>query len=321
MIVSAPSHRSDAARRAELIYAQARSQIDVRLWRAALGNSADEADGPRRITASPLLSFTTLIDLGNPASPPIAAPAAAPAAVVAAPAPTWAVQVSAAVRPTASTQPQAAAGLGANSGYSAEIADASQRTGIPAAALASIIDAEAAKNRQGVWQTGSRNARSSATGLGQFLSGTWKSEAQRAGTWLNDVARRNGWLGTGGAIRSEMQAPLLALRHDAQASINATADYARQSLDKLAAAGATIGTGVDDIAHAAYLGHNLGLRDAIRFLKGGLDETRARLLLDAQIGNTAAIRQRAAAGGASAAHRGWLLNFMARHVNASRFTG
>lgn len=321
MIGSASSLRSDPALRAELIYAQARSQIDIRLWRAALGNSAGEADGPRRVTASPLLSLTTLIDLGNAASPTIATPGATPAAVLPPDSPTLAVEVSAAVRPTASTQPKAATGLGANSGYSTAIADAAQRTGIPAAALASIINAEAAKNKDGVWQTGSRNARSSATGLGQFLSGTWKSEAQRAGTWLNDVAKRNGWLGAGGAIRSEMQAPLLALRHDAQASINATADYARQSLDKLAAAGATIGTGVDDIAHAAYLGHHLGLGDAIRFLKGGLDDTRARLLLDAQIGNTAAIRQTVAAGGASAAHRGWLLNFMARHVNASRFAG
>ena len=213
------------------------------------------------------------------------------------------------------------AGLGANAAYAATIADAARRTGIPAAALASIIDAEAAKNKAGVWQTNSRNARSSATGLGQFLSGTWTSEAQRAGTWLNNIARRNGWIGERGAVRPDMREQLLAMRQDGEASINATADYARQSLDKLASAGATIGSGVDDIAHAAYLGHNLGLGDAIRFMKGGLGEARARRLLDAQIGSAAANQKMAAVGGAVAAHRGWLLDFIARHVKASRFAG
>jgi hypothetical protein len=210
--------------------------------------------------------------------------------------------------------------LGANAGYSPAIAEAARRTNIPAAALASIIDAEAAKDRSGAWQTGSRNARSTATGLGQFLSGTWTSEAQRAGTWLNKVARDNGWIGANGTVRPEMRAQLLALRHDAEASINATADYARHSLDKLAAAGASIGTTVDEIAHAAYLGHNLGLGDAIRFLKGGLDDSRARRLLDAQVGSAGAGQRIAAAGGAAAAHRGWLLGFLSRHVNASKFT-
>lgn len=321
MIAPLAIDRSDATRRAELLYAEARSQIDVRLWRAALGNGGDAARTPLPAVTAPPLGLATLLGLIN-AEPGARAAAPAPAAapplpgIAALPATAGATMTRNAL-PIATTP---ASGLGANAGYSPAIAAAARRTNIPAAALASIIDAEAAKDRNGAWRPASRNARSTATGLGQFLSGTWKSEAQRAGTWLNGIARRNGWLGSAGIVRPDMQASLLALRNDAEASINATADYARQSLDKLAAAGAVVGTTADEIAHAAYLGHNLGLGDAIRFLKGGLDDDRARRLLDAQVGNAAASRQTAAAGSAAAAHRGWLLGFMARHVNVGRFS-
>lgn len=317
MIAPTASGPSDATRRAAYIYEQARSQIDARLWRAALGNGIESTKTTSNFPAASLINVAALVDIGSAghgtrAAQAAALPATAPSRTTERPEP---------VRADTSRSSLETTNLGANAGYSSAIANAARRTRIPQAALASIIDAESAKNKAGVWQTSSRNSRSSATGLGQFLSGTWKSEAQRVGTWLNDLARRNGWLGTGGKVRPEMQTALLALRNDADASINATADYARHSLDKLAAAGATIGTGVDDIARAAYLGHNLGLGDAIRFLKGGLDEGRARRLLDAQIGNAGAIRRTAESGGAAAAHRGWLLDFMARHINASRFSG
>ena len=50
------------------------------------------------------------------------------------------------------------------------------------------------KGKGGRWQVMSRNPRSSAAGLGQFLSGTWIGEAQRKGTYLNEVARTRGWI-------------------------------------------------------------------------------------------------------------------------------
>lgn len=95
--------------------------------------------------------------------------------------------------------------------------------------------------------------RPTATGLGQFLSGTWKSEAERAGTWLNATARSNGWIGAGGKITPGAQAALLALRNDTNAPANATADFAQHSLAQLTRAGVSIGQSIDQIAKAAIL--------------------------------------------------------------------
>jgi hypothetical protein len=305
MIESAATAVSDAARRAEMIYAQARSEIDVRLWRAALGSDAAVAASDPK-TPTPALSIATLLELVTSDRTPRALPRATAAVTVAVPA--------------ASAGPAQLSGLGANALYSATIASAAQRAGIPAAALATIIDAEAAKGRDGSWQTGSRNTRSTATGLGQFLVGTWKSEAERAGTWLNQTARQNGWLGADGRVLPEARTALSALRNDADAAINATADYARQSLKSIAAAGVSIGTSVDQIAKIAYLGHNLGVGDAIRFLRGGLGDSHAQRLLNAQVGSNGAARRVADAGSAAAAHHGWLTEFMDRHIDTSRFS-
>ena len=300
---------SDAARRAEMIYAQARSQIDARLWRAALGGDA-RAGAMRAPMAAPPLAIATMLSLFASETP--AEPAAPTSPATSAP-------VAAAVSKPTSAPANEATGLGKNAGFSGSIAHAAGRVGIPAAVLASIIDAEAAKSHDGRWLSTSRNARSTATGLGQFLAGTWKSEAERAGTWLNAAARSNGWIGAGGKILPDAQAALLALRNDTNASINATADFAHHSLSQLARAGISIGQSVDQIAKAAYLGHNLGIGDAINFLRGGLGEGRARHLLDAQVGSADAARRIAQAGSAGAAHHNWLAEFMDKRVNADRF--
>ncbi len=293
---------------AAAIYAEARSAVDVRLWRAALGASAGGRagglDDGRTVVGLGLDSLLAVL-----AAPVKAAPVATSKAT-AAPAP-------AALASTVTDS----RGLGANAGYAGAIAGAAQRAGVPAAALTAIIDAEAGRDRHGAWATTSRNARSSAAGLGQFLSGTWVAEAQRSGTWLNRVARARGWLGPDGSILPQARAALLALRDDAEASIEATADYARASLDTLTKAGVAIGNSVEKIAEAAYLGHNLGAGDAIRFLGKGLDDSRARRLLDAQIGPARAQQRIDAAGSAADAHRGWLKAFIGRHIDPARFGG
>jgi hypothetical protein len=318
MIRQVETSASDATRRAEMIYAQARSQIDGRLWRAALGSDVP-SDPNRALAPSPPLSITAMISLFADSTPATPALPLHPAAT--APAATPAKQPAMAASPAERTAAPATAanGLGQNAGFSGSIARAADRAGIPAAVLASIIDAEAAKTHDGRWLPNSRNARSTATGLGQFLAGTWKAEAERAGTWLNATARSNGWIGAGGKIVPDAQAALLALRNDTTASINATADFAQHSLAQLARAGVSIGRTVEQIAEAAYLGHNLGIGDAIGFLRGGLSEGRARHLLDAQVGSAAAARRIVAAGGASAAHHHWLTEFMAKRVNPGRF--
>ncbi|MFD1961441.1 hypothetical protein ACFSHP_24705 [Novosphingobium panipatense] len=157
--------RLDATQKSRLIYDEARSQMAGRLWRAALG-STENADAPASTAAMPeeahsiglerLLSLLSTEDASP--SPPSGAtgenaveePSPAPAAL------------------------RAGDVDGANARYTPMLNDAAARSGIPAAALAAIIDAEAAKGPGGAWQPYSRNPRSSAAGLGQFLNGTWE---------------------------------------------------------------------------------------------------------------------------------------------------
>ncbi|MEA1013957.1 peptidoglycan-binding protein [Sphingosinicella sp. LY1275] len=301
--------------KAELIYTQARSELTSRLWRAALGDGGNFGSPEATPTegAGAMTDFDSLLAALGAPRPAASTPTAPGAAPVAQPA-VEDTRVS-----EAAVTVGRAGGLGVNARHEASLNAAAARTGIPAAALAAIVDAEAAKDRDGGWKAYSRNPRSSAAGLGQFLSGTWQSEAERPGTWLNGEAKARGWLTENGKVARGARAELLALRYDAGASIQATADYARGNLDRLRRAGVAVGDSMEGVAHAAYLGHHLGVGDAIKFMKGGLDSSRARLLLSAQVGAAAAGQRIAAAGDATDAHRAWLLNYVGRNVRPARF--
>lgn len=301
--------------KAELIYTQARSELTSRLWRAALGDGGDFGTPEAAPTegAGAMTDFDSLLAALGAPRPAASTPTAAVAA------PTTQPTVDDTRMPEVAVGVGRAGGLGVNARHEASLNAAAARTGIPAAALAAIVDAEAAKDRDGGWKAYSRNPRSSAAGLGQFLSGTWQSEAERAGTWLNGEAKARGWLTESGKVARGARSELLALRYDPGASIQATADYARGNLDRLRRAGVAIGDGMEGVAHAAYLGHHLGVGDAIKFMKGGLDSSRARLLLSAQVGVAAAGQRIAAAGDATDAHRAWLLNYVGRNVQPARF--
>lgn len=302
-----------AAQKAQVIYAQARSELTSRLWQAALG--AEEEGGRLAEGGSRLpMSLDALLSLLDAKAAPLQ-PAPQPPMEKAPESPTrWEGERG---EPSSSGGQR---GYGPNAGYAGSLSAAAERTGLPVAALATIVHAEAAKGPDGRWLPYSRNPRSSAAGLGQFLSGTWRGEAERDGTWLNAMARQQGWLNDHGKVKGEHRAALLALRYDPHAAIQATADYARSNLDALARAGVAIGQGAQAFAQAAYLGHHLGRGDAIRFLKGGLDSDRARTLLNAQVGTASASRRIAASGDATTAHRAWLLDFMGRNVRPERFS-
>ena len=306
--------------KAELIYTQARTELSGRLWRAALG-SEPATDAPQETSSRGPLS-DNLESLLAALTGGSRAEASAPrrSDVLQAPAPAPPAAVHGLKAPVETAEAGRAAGLGPNSHHQSSLERAAQRAGIPTAALAAIVDAEAAKNRDGSWKLYSRNPRSSAAGLGQFLAGTWIGEAERPGTWLNQVARNRGWLSEGGRVTKDARSELLALRYDGETSIHATADYAKGNLDRLRNAGVEIGNGVEKIAHAAYLGHHLGAGDAIKFLKGGIDDRRAATLLKAQIGAAGANVRLAQTGDASAAHRQWLLGFVERHIRPERFS-
>ncbi len=340
------------ARRAELIYATARSELSNRLWRAALGDSdsANSASNPAGRPGLPLGSLVEMMGGGGSAQPgtaatgataaghphhccccshhhgdaaPGATPAAAARAVPSAPT----ITVPGTVFPQggpADAVGEARGGLlalGSNAQFAPALARAAEATGVPAGAIAAIVDAEAARRADGSWNPLSRNPRSSAAGLGQFLSGTWQDMARTPGTWLNETAASHGWLDGQGRIRPQARSALLQLRYDPEASIRTVADFARLNLDRLESDGLRVRADPEALAKAAYLSHHLGLGDARRFLRGGLVPDRARTLLVAQIGGAAAEQRIARTGNATEAHREWLLAYIDRRIQPDRFAG
>lgn len=315
--------------RADLIYRHAHAELSQGLWRAALGDKGERdsqfaaaiQSAAKPGTLDALLAMMTeagIMGLSREASasvPTDALPGAPPSI------PYEPVLQTAAAAPIAAhTNSQLRAeALGPNERFAGAINRAAERTGLPAGALASIIEAEAARGRDGSWNVHSRNPRSSAAGLGQFLSGTWEGEAEKPGTWLNEEAQQRGWLSAAGQVKADARGQLLALRYDPEASIQATADYARGNLRQLERSGVQMGRGVEDIARVAYLGHHLGPGDAAKFLNGGLDPARARRLLNAQVGATAAARHIAQTGNSADAHRQWLNAYVDKRINPGRF--
>ncbi|URD61391.1 peptidoglycan-binding protein [Sphingomonas sp. KRR8] len=282
--------------RAQLIYGAARQGNELALWRAALGRTDPAAKTAPVGNGNPLLDFQSLLQALSP-QPVVTEP-----------------------NGEAVSSTQDSLSLGANQALAPQIEAAAERTHLPPAALAAIVDAESAKSAGGAWNGSARNPRSTATGLGQFLNHTWIGEAERSGTFLHQLAAARGWLGSDGRVAAAAREPLLALRTDPAASINAVADYARANLDRLARHGLQVGSSVEAVARTAWLAHHLGAGDAQRFLTGGLTDSRSSQLLSAQVGAASAGRRIAAAGDASSAHRQWLLSYLDRHLTPDKFT-
>lgn len=337
MIDRAALHALTPARRAALIYSEAQSAVSHDLWQAALGKGEDRGSRADRVGRDD--PFDALLDQLQRQQDSRSAPAIARPAVLRLM--QRAEGTDDGIDPDGGGDGNAGGGgrrrdghddhddhhaggltgLGVNIRHRQTLEDAAARTGIPAPALAAIVDAEAGKARDGSWQIYSRNPRSSAAGLGQFLSRTWEGLAEAGGTWLNAHARGAGWIGGDGQLLASARPALLALRYDAVASINGIADYARRNLDGLRRAGVDTAGEIGATARLAYLGHHLGLGDAIRFLRqGGLSGARARVLLDAQVGQSTSGRRIAATGDATAAHRSWLLGYLDRMVRVDRYT-
>lgn len=310
--------RMTPQQRAATLLSAARSDLSGRLWSAALGSTTARSSSPvgtlpgDAATSSgtsplPRTALDSLLDRLLAAEGALAPPAAEATGAVAPP------------PETASSESAPLSGLGANTRYADTLQAAATRVGIPAPALAAIIDAEAARNRDGSWNPLSRNSRSSAAGLGQFLSGTWLDMARTPGTWLNAQAKARGLVDSAGHIAQSARADLLAMRYDPAASIQAIADYAHGNIARLRKSGIAIGDQAQDVAQAAYIGHHLGPGDALRFYRGTISPTRARVLLTAQIGSTRAAQKIAATGNAAGAHRTWLLGHIARHIDTGRY--
>ena len=203
--------------RARLISLDAHNMISASLWRAALASSPGGGEAGRIENFGGTASLAAGLHL---------------AAMGVLPGPEQRVPSLQSFPYPAPVSPAAAAPARVSGGYaetdtpmraiphhahSSSFESASRRSGVPAASLAAIIDAEAAETKDGNWDPHSRNPRSSAAGLGQFLKGTWGC-ARRKARQLAERNRESAWLAECRRSRSISGSfqKLLSLRFDAK---------------------------------------------------------------------------------------------------------
>jgi hypothetical protein len=207
--------------------------------------------------------------------------------------------------------------LGPNEQCRSAIEFAAQRTGLDPAALAALIDAEAAKLPSGVWDANSAAQSSSAVGLTQFLAATWREMALRPTTLLHEEATAQDYIDPEtNAIQDD--SALLELRRDPRLSITTAAEYARANLDYLSANGIDAAD-EDDEARLAYLAHHEGPQGARRFIEGTIGEAHAQHLLATNVGSSKADTLRAAATSWETAYKTWLDGYISAKIQPSRF--
>jgi hypothetical protein len=213
--------------------------------------------------------------------------------------------------------------LGLNEPFRPAIEAASRRSGLDAPSLAALIDAEAVRissgGDAGRWDPASRNERSGALGLTQFVAATWLTHARGTGHLLNRRARRSGLVTSRHAIVSGREDELLALRVDPLLSVVSAAEYGVANLARLRRAGVLPARLSDDQrAWFVYLCHHEGPSEAVAFLDGSRRYLAADLAF--QLGAAEAERRLAGHGGdANAAYRAWLADYMDRMVVPARF--
>ena len=213
--------------------------------------------------------------------------------------------------------------LGVNEDYRADILKAQEITGIDSAAIAALIDAEAAKIKSGVnkgkWDKNSFNATSHAGGLTQFLENSWVGHAQNPAHLLNSRGKAAGFINAANKVVAGKRAALLELRFEPLLSIVSAAEFGVDNLKALTHAGVLPGGITDDQrARYMYLAHHEGPGGAVGFLNGTRVYTRTNLIK--QVGTNAADTFIAQAGGdASRAYRNWLNGYMDAHIVPARF--
>lgn len=213
--------------------------------------------------------------------------------------------------------------LGVNEAYRSEIETTQDRTRIDGSAIASLIDAEAAKIRsgpnRGQWDKDSYNNSSGAGGMTQFLASTWIGHAQNPSHLLNSRGKAAGFINNSNRVVSGKKDDLLRLRFDPFLAIVSAAEYGVDNLNALSNAGVLPGGITDDQrARYMYLAHHEGPGGAVGFLNGAKTYTRANLVT--QVGASAADNYITQSGGnASAAYRRWLNAYMDEKIVPAKF--
>ena len=159
--------------------------------------------------------------------------------------------------------------LGQNDVLRPIISAAGVKHGWPPQTAAAIIDAEARKGGDGVWDPNSRSTESRARGLTQFEPETWIGDAQRRGSYLNGRASELGWLDKNGRIAPAHRREFLDLRYNATDSINAALDAASYNIEDLRRRGLILDNSPAALARYAYIAHHEGAAGAAAYLRGG----------------------------------------------------
>lgn len=214
------------------------------------------------------------------------------------------------VTPQTPNRPAGELSLGVNERYRDALLLAQRRTGIDAAAIAGLINAEAARDRSGRWIADSYNESSGARGLTQFLAGTWVDRATTAGSYLNEVAVERGFVrrDENGRFTVVNRQALLDLRNDPTAAIVSAAEYGRDNLAGLGRLG-LLPAGMTDDQRARYMyyAHHEGFAGAVRLLTNSrnVTEDAARSALVQGRGRTRALAMMREHGSYAAAFRVW----------------
>lgn len=168
-----------------------------------------------------------------------------------------------------------------------------------------VVKAKGVTVKIQIWNKRSHNDNTDATGLTQFIPGTWKSMALDTTSNLHKKAVSNGYvknepvkkiihkavkekkdkhgkiISPATAEVSHMvqqyvikdESKLLEMRNDPEISIMASVDYAKHNIKGLSASFPKIKDLNDaDKAKFIYLAHHLGLGDARRFIKNEIEE-------------------------------------------------
>ena len=176
-----------------------------------------------------------------------------------------------------------------------------------------MISAEAASDRQGRWRADSYNADSGATGLTQFIAGTWLGEARSGSSLLNAELKTRGIDPATASDRS-----LLALRTDARLSI-AGVSYAVSNIASLQASGA-VPRNLDAAmtAKVAYVAHHEGLGGARAFFRGDIVAVNAKWSGNVPASQQAGYLERSGGDRAQAYHA-WLTDYTNARIDVTRF--
>lgn len=215
--------------------------------------------------------------------------------------------------------------LGKNEIFRAPLLQAGARTQIDPAALAALINAEAAKKR-GVWQKNSKAPTSSAAGLTQFINSTWLQMARTRGTLLNETGKADGLVVTGTGSKDSVPASkknaLLKKRFDPLQSITAAAEYGVQNL-KILMSENLIAPSISDDQKAwfMYLAHHEGPAGAVKFLKKTITASSAKRLLNANVPNQTSRAKLISDNGGSVvkAYISFLTGYINRNIVPKRF--